>query len=50
MSSDGLGSWPTYGDKRETMMLGEECAVEEAPYDEERRAWESVPNTVVTIL
>ena len=49
-SCGSLGSWPTYGDKRETMMLGEECAVEEAPYDEERRAWESVPNSVVTML
>lgn len=49
-SCDSLGSWPTYGDKRETMILGEECGIEEAPYDEERRAWESVPNSVVTYL
>jgi len=25
------------------MILGEECHVEEAPYDEERRAWEEMP-------
>lgn len=49
-SCDSLGSWPTYGDKRETMMFGEQCAIEEAPYDEERRAWESVPNAVITML
>jgi hypothetical protein len=26
------------------MMLGEECRVEEAPYDDERRAWDPIPN------
>ncbi|MFW6126050.1 MAG: carboxylesterase/lipase family protein [Chloroflexota bacterium] len=45
-SCEGLGTWPPYGDRRETMMLGEKCYVEQAPYDEERRAWEAIPDTV----
>ena len=45
-SCEGIGKWPAYGDHRETMMLGEKCIVEQAPYDEERRAWDSVPNVV----
>ncbi len=44
-SCQSLGTWPPYGERRETMILGEECRVEEAPYDEERRAWDSVPDT-----
>ena len=43
-SCDSLGNWPRYGNQRETMILGEECHVEEAPYEEERRAWDSIPN------
>lgn len=43
-SCESLGTWPPYGDYRETMILGEECHLEEAPYDEERRAWDSVPD------
>ena len=42
-SCEGLGKWPPYGDSRETMLLGRECALVAAPYDEERRAWESIP-------
>ena len=42
-SCESLGKWPPYGERRETMILGEECHVEEAPYDEERRAWEEMP-------
>jgi hypothetical protein len=26
-----------------TMILGNECRIEEAPYEEERRVWESLP-------
>ncbi|MGR3296180.1 MAG: carboxylesterase family protein, partial [Candidatus Bathyanammoxibius sp.] len=48
-SCESIGKWPTYGDRRETMMLGEKCLVEEAPYDEERRAWDSVPNRVLGV-
>ncbi len=45
-SCESAGKWPVYGDRRNgsrtTMMLSDTCHVEEAPYDEERRAWESV--------
>lgn len=43
-SCESLRAWPPYGDRRQTMLLGEKCVVEEAPYEEERRAWDSVPN------
>jgi para-nitrobenzyl esterase len=39
-SCEGFGTWPQYGQGRSTMILGKECYVEEAPYDDERRAWE----------
>ncbi len=44
----GLGEWKTYGERRETMILGKDCRLVEAPYDEERRAWEKVPDTVLS--
>ena len=43
-SCESLGRWPQYGSRRETMILGEACRVEEAPYDEERLAWDAIPN------
>jgi para-nitrobenzyl esterase len=43
-SCESLGSWPRYGKRRVTMMLGEDCHLEEAPYDAERRAWDKIPN------
>ena len=46
-SSDTLGSWPSYGDKRETMMIGEQTSVREAPFEEERQAWEAHDNKVL---
>jgi para-nitrobenzyl esterase len=49
-SCQSLGKWPQYGDRRETMLLGRECTVVAAPYDEERRAWESIPNSVLATL
>jgi para-nitrobenzyl esterase len=37
---ENLPTWPGYtGEKRATMILGEECRVSNAPYDEERKAW-----------
>jgi para-nitrobenzyl esterase len=39
-----LGNWPQYGNRRFTMVLGKECYLAEAPYDAERRAWDSIPN------
>ena len=49
-SCESLGKWPPYGERRETMILGEECHVEEAPYDEERRAWEVIPSAASGLL
>ena len=43
-SCQSLGQWPPYSENRATMILGEECHVEEAPYDGERRAWDSIAN------
>ncbi len=42
-SCDSLGNWPTYGNLRETMVLGENFYIEKSPYDEERRAWDLFP-------
>ncbi len=43
-SCESVGRWPSYGTRRATMMLRDECHIEEAPYDEERRIWESTPD------
>ncbi len=43
-SCDSLGKWPDYGSSRRTMLLGEECKVEDAPYEEERQSWDMIPN------
>lgn len=37
-----LGKWPAYCEKRETMILGRTCRVEVAPYEDERRIWETI--------
>ena len=37
-----LGEWPPYCDRRKTMLLGRECRIEEAPYEEERRIWDTI--------
>ena len=42
-SCPGLGDWPVYGERRETMLLGKECALREAPFEAERLAWEGIP-------
>jgi len=46
-SSETLGSWPEYGENRETMMIGEQTHVREAPYEEERLAWDAHDNAVL---
>ena len=39
-SHTGVGDWPLYdADRRATMILGDECRVEEAPLEHERQAW-----------
>ena len=37
-SCESAGDWPCYGEKRQTMMLGRECHVAEAPFEEERQS------------
>ncbi len=49
-SCESLGKWPPYGERRETMILGEKCHAEEGPYEEERRAWDVIPNTAIGSL
>jgi para-nitrobenzyl esterase len=39
-SCESIGEWPVYGSKRMTMILGKDCHVESAPYEEERQAWD----------
>ncbi|MCP4749633.1 MAG: carboxylesterase/lipase family protein [Proteobacteria bacterium] len=49
-SCDGGDDWPVYGDARETMLLGETCGIENAPYEEERRIWDTIPDTAIGSL
>ena len=46
-SSDTLGAWPAYVENRATMMIGEQTYVKEAPYEEERVAWDGYDNSVL---
>ena len=46
-SCEGLGTWPLYGDKRETMILGDTFGVETILDDEIYRVWEPVPDTII---
>ena len=40
-SSPELGDWPCYdAARRATMLLGEECRVEDAPFESERAFWD----------
>ncbi|MGE4606453.1 MAG: carboxylesterase/lipase family protein [Myxococcota bacterium] len=49
-TSDEL-AWPAYeSDQRATMILGANSAVEAAPYDDERRAWDSQSDGVLGSL
>jgi para-nitrobenzyl esterase len=41
-SCESIGKWPEYGKKRMTMILGKNCHVEEAPYEDERKVWQNV--------
>ena len=49
-SCDALGTWPVYGENRTTVILGKEARIEHTLYEEERLAWENVPNGVVGTL
>ena len=41
-SCESIGSWIPYGSRRVTMILDKECHIEEAPYEDERSAWDMV--------
>jgi para-nitrobenzyl esterase len=41
-SCDSLGRWEPYGNSRRTMILGKECRLVDAPYDDERRIWDQM--------
>jgi len=45
-SCESMGKWKLYDERRETMTLGKQCILAEAPYDEERRAWEPFTDSV----
>ena len=50
-SCERLGNWPQYeASRRATMILGEQSKVEDAPYEGERRAWESIPAGILGSL
>jgi para-nitrobenzyl esterase len=49
-SCQSLGKWPQYSANRETMFLDAECQLVKDPLAEERRAWESIPDTVLGVL
>ncbi|MBN1643427.1 MAG: carboxylesterase family protein, partial [Dehalococcoidales bacterium] len=44
---ESLDKWPSYGSKREIMMFGEKCYLENDPLSEERRAWDNIPLDVL---
>ena len=46
-SCESLGRWPAYSEQRETMVFGRECGIKEAPMDEERRLWDTVPDNLL---
>ncbi len=41
-SCENLGEWPEYGTERKTMIISEECRIEKAVYEEERKIWKRV--------
>jgi para-nitrobenzyl esterase len=49
-SCESIGNWPPYGDNRRTIVLGRDCHIEEAPYEDERRAWDIMPNIFNVLL
>ncbi len=50
-SCESLGAWPQYdASRRATMILDEKSKAEDAPYEEERRAWEALPSSILGSL
>ncbi|MDD5190793.1 MAG: carboxylesterase/lipase family protein [Dehalococcoidales bacterium] len=46
-SCEALGKWSKYGNKRETMLLGESCYVENDPLSVERQCWDKIPDKMI---
>lgn len=46
-SCQSIGRWGQYGERRESMILGRQCGLMEAPYDEERQAWGSFADSAL---
>jgi para-nitrobenzyl esterase len=40
---ESIGEWKPYGTDRNTMVFGRKSHQEPAPYEEERKAWEAIP-------
>ena len=40
-SCESIGTWPEYGTRRVTMVFDLDTRIKSAPYEEERRAWDS---------
>jgi para-nitrobenzyl esterase len=50
-SSESIGTWAGYTEaRRATMVFGEATKLEDAPYDDERRAWDAVPDRILGSL
>ncbi len=43
---ESLGEWPSYGKKRETMILSDKCHLEADPLGDERKVWEKLSDKV----
>jgi len=49
--SESLGAWPAYDEtRRATMVFGATSRMENAPLDDERRAWNAIPDSVLGSL
>jgi para-nitrobenzyl esterase len=46
-SCESVDKWKLYDERRETMVLGKQRILVEAPYDEERRAWDPFADSVL---
>ena len=50
-SCDSVGHWPAYdSERRATMVFDQSSKAENAPFDDERRAWEAVPDKMLGSL
>jgi para-nitrobenzyl esterase len=50
-SCTSIGTWSPYNEaRRATMVFSETTKPEDAPYDDERRAWEAIPDRILGTL